>query len=51
MSRDGNWFFGRHFVIVYPMIDFFAVFWFLFDYFISGLYFTAKFIRESIFLS
>ena len=28
MSRDGNWFFGRHFVIVYPIFDFFAVFWF-----------------------
>ena len=28
MSRDGNWFIGRHFVIVYPIFDFFAVFWF-----------------------
>ena len=23
MSRGGNWFFGRHFVIVYPIFDFF----------------------------
>ena len=29
MSRDRNWFFGRHFVIDYPIFDFFfAVFWF-----------------------
>ena len=28
MSRDRNWFFGRHFVIVYPIFDFFVVFWF-----------------------
>ena len=28
MSRDRNWFFGRHFVILYPIFDFFVVFWF-----------------------
>ena len=28
MSQNRNWFFGRHFVIVYPIFDFFAVFWF-----------------------
>ena len=28
MSRDRNWFFGRHFVIVYPILIFFPVFWF-----------------------
>ena len=28
MSRDGNCFFGRHFVIVFPIFDFFAVFGF-----------------------
>ena len=28
MSQDGNCFFGRHFVIVYPIFYFFAVFWF-----------------------
>ena len=28
MSRNRNCFFGRHFVIVYPIFDFFAVFWF-----------------------
>ena len=27
-SRNRNWFFGCHFVIVYPIFDFFAVFWF-----------------------
>ena len=26
MSRDGNWLFGRHFVIVYPIFDFFFFF-------------------------
>ena len=25
LSQDGNWFFGHHFVIVYPIFDFFAV--------------------------
>ena len=28
MSRNRNCFFGRHFVIVYPIFNFFAVFWF-----------------------
>ena len=28
MSRNRNWFFGRHFVILYPIFDFFPVFWF-----------------------
>ena len=28
MSQNGNWFFGRHFVIVYPIFNFFAVFLF-----------------------
>ena len=28
MLRDGNWFFGRHFVTVYPIFDFLTVFWF-----------------------
>ena len=52
MSRDGNWFFGRHFVIVYPISNFFVVFCLFFlDYFISGPHFTPKFIRESTFLS
>ena len=27
-SEYGNYSFGRHFVIVYPIFDFFAVFWF-----------------------
>ena len=45
-------FFGRHFIIVYPIFDFFAEFWFFFlDYFIIGPYFSAKFIRKSTFLS
>ena len=50
-SRDGNCFFGRHFVIVYPIFDFFCYILVLLDYFISGSHFTAKFIRESSFLS
>ena len=28
MSRDRNWFFGRHFVIVYPISDFFFLLYF-----------------------
>ena len=28
LSQDRNCFFGRHFVILYPIFDFFAVFWF-----------------------
>ena len=28
LSRDRSWLFGRHIVIVYPIFDFFAVFWF-----------------------
>ena len=28
MSRDGTWFFGRHFVIVYQIFDFVAFFFF-----------------------
>ena len=28
MSRNRNCFFGRHFVILYPIFDFFPVFWF-----------------------
>ena len=52
MSGDGNWFFGRHFVIVYPILDFFfCCILVLLDYFISGPHFTAKFIRENTFLS
>ena len=53
MSRDGNWFFGRHFVIVFPIVDFFALsfFFFFLDYVISGPHFTAQFIRKSTFLT
>ena len=28
MSRNGNWLFGRHFVIVYPIFDFFFLLYF-----------------------
>ena len=53
MSRDGNWFFGRHFVIESSLrfLMFFCCILVLLDYFISGLHLTAKFIRESTFLS
>ena len=45
MSRDGNCFFGRDFVIVYPIFDFFDVFWFFWLLYVAQLY-----IRFSIFL-
>ena len=49
MSRGGNYFFGSYFIIVYPIFDIFAVFWFFLDYFMwlafhcqihSGKYFS-----------
>ena len=46
MSGDGNWFFGRHFIIVYPIFNFSCCILVLLDYFISGPHFTAKFIRK-----